>query len=653
MARGFFRELKHYSLYSIAKELETDIDKTKSLVGILKRYGIVKGVNKSKPDYVELSNQDIVLTDVSEKTPDIEYVFDFVGVVVLQDHVFKCYPKYITSTAEPMEHLKKVLKVIKKYNSREQLIYLYNGEDDGKIFNHLAVSLHLLEEYFTYGLYTNQREIIEINGEGEVLWDRTINETFAYIQNNRPYYMELKTHNNIDNDTDYFRCLHESVISQCSSELRKVGLLDLFDIVDVELTHSLIENFGDTDYILYRLQQEIQTQYVTRKKNLLKTLYSYIANTRTDESDISLSLYGTNSFNLVWERVCADNFGNVLDEKLESLPLGVSKEYENMKNKALKKIIDNPVWHKNTPNICDKKTDTLKPDLVCIYPCTVAGDYCFGIFDAKYYNINFVQQSSNWKVTGQPGVGDVTKQYLYQLAFDDFIIKQGYQYVQNLFLCPQEDSDADYGYVEMKMMHAIGDKELENILVVKLYADEMYDYFLSGKQIQKIWEYIPQVSQRLIVNQNFSGRMMAYLRKMVLYSQIAELKMEMKSEHGRLIYPEKIKREVGAKLIYDTICPVASGTFYGFNPYEEEYGNRVAENGDDSYSMCEQIAEAAMNIEREIKKLNETELKNRQTIEIILKKSFEKETNISSMAEGRMLNLMIEKIMELIREMYL
>lgn len=653
MARGFFRELKHYSLYSIAKELETDIDKTKSLVGILKRYGIVKGVNKSKPDYVELSNQDIILMDVSEKTPDIEYVFDFVGVVVLQDHVFKCYPKYITSTVEPMEHLKKVLKVIKKYSSREQLIYLYNGEDDSKIFNHLAVSLHLLEEYFTYGLYTNQREIIEINGEGEVLWDRTINETFAYIQNNRPYYMELKTHNNIDNDTDYFRCLHESIISQCSRELRKVGLLDLFDIADVELSHSLIENFGDTDYILYRLQQEIQTQYVTRKQNLLKTLYTYIANTRTDESGISLSLYGTNCFNLVWERVCADNFGNVLDEKIESLPLGVSKEYENMKNKALKKIIDNPVWHKNTPNIYDKKTDTLKPDLVCIYSCTVAGDYCFGIFDAKYYNINFVQQSSNWKVTGQPGVGDVTKQYLYQLAFDDFIIKQGYQYVQNLFLCPQEEADSDYGYVEMKMMHAIGDKELENILVVKLCADEMYDYFLSGKQVQKIWEYIPQVSQRLVVNQNFSGRMMAYLRKMVSYSQIAELKMEMKSEHGRLIYPEKIKREVGAKLIYDTICPVASGTFYGFNPYEEEYGNRVAENGDDSYSMCEQIAEAAMNIEREIKKLDEPELKNRQTIEIILKKSFEKETNISSMAEGRMLNIMIEKIMELVREMYL
>ena len=653
MATEYFQELKHYPLYSIAKKLGTDIDVTKSLVGILKKYGIVKAVKKSKPSYEDLLNQDIILTDVSEGEVDVEYVFDFVGVIVLQDHVIKCYPKYITSTKKPVKQLQKILKVIKKYNSKEQLIYLYNGEDDSKIFNRLAVSLHLLEEYFEYGLYMNQREIIEVNGEGEILWDRTINETFAYIQNNRPYHIELQTCKNIENDMDYITCLHKSVVSQCFRELRKTGLLELFDIVDVELTNSLIEDFGDTDYILYRLQQEIKTQYVTRKQNLLKTLYTYIANIKNDENDTSLSFYGTNSFNLVWERVCSDNFGSVLDEKLEKLPLGVSKEYEYMKNKTLKQIIDKPVWHMNISDIYDSKTDTLKPDLVCIYPCNIEGDYCFGIYDAKYYKIDFIQQSSNWKVTGQPGVGDVTKQYLYQLAFDDFIMKQGYKYVQNMFLCPQEESDYNYGYVEMKMMHRIGDKELENISVVNLCADEMYDYFISGKQIQKIWEYIPRVSRRLVVNQNFSGRMMAYLRKIVSNRQTDELKMKMKSEHGRMIYPKKIKREVGAQLIYDTICPVASGNLYGFNPYEEEYGNRVAENVLDSYRICEQIAETAINIEREIKKLEEPELKNRQSIENVLKKCFEDKTEISFMSTGHLLDIIIEKIMELIIDVYL
>lgn len=32
------------------------------------------------------------------------------------------------------------------------------------------------------------------------------------------------------------------------------------------------------------------------------------------------------------------------------------------------------------------------------------------------------------------------------------------------------------------------------------------------------------------------------------------------------------------KLIYDAICPIATGAFYGFNPYEKEYGNMVAED---------------------------------------------------------------------------
>ena len=137
---------------------------------------------------------------------------------MVEEYVFKCYPKYISSTIEPIEQLKKVLKVIKKYNDKEQLVYLYNGEEDNKIFNRLAVSLHLLEEYFQYGIYTNQQDVIEINGEGEILWDKTINETYALIQNNRPYYVELQTQNSVDDEMDYIKRLHECELTQRALE---------------------------------------------------------------------------------------------------------------------------------------------------------------------------------------------------------------------------------------------------------------------------------------------------------------------------------------------------------------------------------------------------------------------------------------------------
>lgn len=194
MTKGFFRERKHYSLQEITDNLiNINMEETRRIVGILKKYGVVKAVKKNRPDFDDLSNEDIVLTDVIDSSSDIEYIFDYVGVVVIEGQVFKCYPKYIKSTEHLFENLKQVLKVIKKYNASEQLIYLFNGEDDSKIFNRLAVSIHLLETYYADGLYTNQKEIIETNGEGEILWDKTINETFAIIQNNKPYYVELQT----------------------------------------------------------------------------------------------------------------------------------------------------------------------------------------------------------------------------------------------------------------------------------------------------------------------------------------------------------------------------------------------------------------------------------------------------------------------------
>lgn len=281
MAKGFFKERKHYTLQNIADILyekeNADLEETRRLVGILKKYGVVKAVKRTKPEFDDLSNEDIVLTDVVDNSSDIEYVFDYVGVVMLEGHVFKCYPKYIETKDKPFDELKQVLKVIKKYNSSEQLIYLFNGEDDSRIFNRLAVALHLLEEYYADGLYTNQKEIIETNGEGEILWDKTINETFAIIQNNKPYYVELQTKNTVDNDLDYFRRLHECVLTTCSNELKNVGLLQLFDLSEVNLTQEELSDFGDDNYILYRLQSEIQSQYVTRKQNLLKTIYTYIA----------------------------------------------------------------------------------------------------------------------------------------------------------------------------------------------------------------------------------------------------------------------------------------------------------------------------------------------------------------------------------------
>ena len=77
-------------------------------------------------------------------------------------------------------------------------------------------------------------EIVETNGTGEILWDRTINETFSYISNNRPYYTELQTKKRTSDEYDFIRRLHACVLTKFSKELEESDLPELFNIVAVD-----------------------------------------------------------------------------------------------------------------------------------------------------------------------------------------------------------------------------------------------------------------------------------------------------------------------------------------------------------------------------------------------------------------------------------
>lgn len=107
-----------------------------------------------------------------------------------------------------------------------------------------------------------------------------------------------------------------------------------FDIAEVELTGAQLDDFGDVDYIKYRLEQELRIQFVTRKQTLLKTIYTYIANDKANQDDLNFSLYGTNSFNLVWEKVCAENFGSVLDKNYMNFLLACLKTMKQVKMRS-------------------------------------------------------------------------------------------------------------------------------------------------------------------------------------------------------------------------------------------------------------------------------------------------------------------------------
>lgn len=477
MISEYVREQKRYTQNGLAQIFHCTKENAVPIIRRLKQFGVLKIVKASddQKNMSDLLDEDIEIAEVEPNDRTYFYVFTFVGVIIVGDRILKCYPKYILSDNNPLSQMKQVLRVIRKYNkSKEQIINLFNGDAENRNFNMLAIILFLLSDYYEYGLYNNIENIVEVNGEGDILWERTIDENFPIISNGRPYYVQLMTRRSVNNETDYFHRLHQAVLTECSKQLEVAQLTDLFGIEPVTLTDNKIDDFGDTDYILERIQRELLIQFNTRKQILLKTMYAYIANEKKANAlDSNISLFGTNAFNMVWEKVCGEVFSNMLQTQLKDLPLpcplseGYNPEYR------LIDIIDKPEWigTDSSGETFDHKADTLIPDIVSIQ------DNQFIIFDAKYYNLYMEKDG----LRGQPGIESITKQYLYQLAYRKFAADHQMTVFKNCFLMPTEKDDyINKGYVQMDILNSL---DLENIEVRLIPAKKVFEAYLSGSKI--------------------------------------------------------------------------------------------------------------------------------------------------------------------------
>ena len=480
----YVREQRRYTKNDLKNKFFFDEEGVEKFIKNLKAYGVLKSV-KNTDEQLEMSDlvdDDVEITDETAESGDCLYVFTYVGVITCGSRVIKVYPKYLLSKKDDnvLNEMKQVVKVLERYSrSEEQIINVFNGDGENRSFNILAVILFLIKDYYEYGIYTNSEDIIEINGEGEILWGKTIDESFALIENNRPYYMELYTEKSVEDDMDYFKRLHECVLTECFRQLHTAQLDLLFDIDCIELSEETLEDFGDKDYILERIIKELNIQFNTHRQILLKTLYAYISQDRKmlEEND-GISMFGTTAYHAVWEKACAEVFDNKLNTVLAQLnmtvPLAEPYNGKHERRQKLIGIIEKPVWQGVDTEA--KTADTLIPDLISI-PCIKGNDW-FIIFDAKYYNLQLEKGKS---LRGNPGVGDVTKQYLYQLAYKDFIEAHHITEVRNCFLMPTEGDDfVVKGIAKMQMLESLG---LKNIQIRLIPATELYEHYLSDKKI--------------------------------------------------------------------------------------------------------------------------------------------------------------------------
>lgn len=446
------------------------------LIKELKQYGIIRTSRiKNDINNVDFSESEQIITSVDDNDASIKYIFNYVGVIVIQNTIIKIIPKYIKIDALKLNNLtieeeiiltnklKQIIKVLEKYNnSKTPIVNMYNNNLESGSVNLLAVMLYLLNDYYEYGIYNNQIELVETNGNSEILWDKTINETFAIIKNNRPIYTDLFTKKKLYNEFDYFKRLHEYVLTQCSNYIKETKLDNLFDnILPVNLSEETQLDFGDEDYILYKITQELNTQFNTRKQLVLKLMYSFISQNKVSVKDKCLNLYGTNSFNLVWEEVCRTILNDKLNKSLRNCVENLHSDYSEKSSNALKELIEKPKWNKF------EASETLEPDIISIE------NNCFTIYDAKYYDLKI-----DSSLSGQPGMESITKQYLYQLAFKNFIDKN-YLTPRNVFLFPTDDDKAkNAGFVRMSMFEEL---KLVDIAIIYLPCEAVFSYYLMGQ----------------------------------------------------------------------------------------------------------------------------------------------------------------------------
>lgn len=427
MHKVYVRELKPYSLAELAELLRMDTLRTHRFVMELMMCGIIRFRNSSAMQESE--------NDGEEAAPDELFQFVFVGMAMLHDTVIVSYPKYFQDRVPTDEELKQIVGVLKRDVIKTSFSSLMEG--GAFVDDKLPIMLALLELYSEYGVYSNFIESREVNGRGDIDWGRTINRRLPLLIDSSPIYVEYETRRTQRDESDFITRLHRSVLTKCSRVLEQAGVSTLLSIDELCLSDEDIEDLGDVESLEWRLDRERSVQFIDWKIAVLDLLERYLLNRDSAVECNEIYALGVTNFYHLWEDACKVAFGDSLGEKIGDLGLALSEKWSKRSKETLLDIIPRPKWERYTGKgyIDCGEVATLIPDTIT-FAVADGEERVFCIYDAKYY-----VPSQSGKMKAQPGLQSVTKQFLYQSAYRDFISAHNYSRVVNAFLVPTAGDD--------------------------------------------------------------------------------------------------------------------------------------------------------------------------------------------------------------------
>ena len=472
MRQAYVRELKPYSIAGLANEFGMEFGQTFHVVQGLMSRGIVRYRTDKSADGVDTSDEE-------GAKDDERYQFNFVGMAMVGDLVVVAYPKYFRDEAPSLDELRQIMRVLKHDAGRASVATLV---DEGeRTDDKLPVMLALLELYAEYGVYSNFVEGRELNGTGTIDWNRTIGNHLPILADGRPIYVEYESRKTLRDESDFITRLHRAVLTECSKQLFGAHVGDLLSLDEVELSDEEVDEFGDAETLEWRLEHERGAQFVDWKIATLDLLCRYLLNRESESEHDEVHTLGTTSFFHLWEVACKTAFGDVLSTKLGELGFQLKGEWAKRERDTLLGIIESPLWERPRDNTYDEcePVATLIPDTVS-FATDDDGKRVFCIYDAKYYAPNVGR-----KIEKQPGLESVTKQFLYQSAYKDFVSDHDFKRVVNAFLLPTADDEL-HELAKVSFKGVMGEVKLplsNHIYMWALPADKVFDAYLHREKI--------------------------------------------------------------------------------------------------------------------------------------------------------------------------
>jgi hypothetical protein len=417
------------------------------------------------------------------KNKEGKYAFKYVGLIAIQDKVLLVFPKYycraLLENDDPeirsnnYADFIQVLRVLKQLSKSNDINEDFNLVTEEKSENELIIADEIFKDYFIHGNYNKEEGIIELNGDGEIDWDKTVNGIQPFFSKGRPIYNDTFTSELLTDHDNIISQIHKWAVKYCLNKYS--DFLDYQIVFDADSATELDE-IGELDFLLSKINSELREVFVDRKIRLMHLLSSLLRKQFNQKYSNNLNMYGTDTFWSVWEKTC-------------------SKVFDNKKDKEpFEGTIPKPEWNSLVFN--DREPlykDTLIPDIIY----GMKEERVFFVIDAKYYSIAFEKDQDNvLKLSGNPGIADVTKQLLYEYAFMEGF-GSDYDSWYNILAFPTPITTHDN-----KSINVFGSTKLDlgifsdkNICLVYLNPKIIFSNFLLGN-------IDSQISLKSILNDN-------------------------------------------------------------------------------------------------------------------------------------------------------